>query len=60
MSAGTGFVPGSNGHEIIATLEDTRVAFVEDVFASHVVESIDQLTDGIEMLLTSVMETVKL
>lgn len=48
MSAGTVFVPGSNGKKIIAALEDTRVAIVEDYIASYVLESIDQLDDGIE------------
>lgn len=47
-SAGIVCVPGSNGKKIIATLEYSRVAIIEDYFAAHVLETIDKFDDGIE------------
>lgn len=42
-SSGTVTLPGSNGHIIIVSIEDTRVAIVYDELALHIMESIDKL-----------------
>lgn len=47
ISAGIANVPGSNGQKIVAALEDTRMTFKDDYLASHILESIDRLDDGI-------------
>lgn len=55
-NAGTVSVPGSNGHKVVAAVEDTRPAIVEDDFAASIVESIDQLDESIHESIEALTE----
>lgn len=48
ISSGTIIVPGSYEHKINAAIEDTRLSIIDEDFASHFLESIEKLYNGID------------